>query len=189
MRRLKFEELQATPWKNGGGLTRELHGYPAGASFDTFLWRVSIADVSQPGAFSSFPGVDRVITLLEGEGMRLSSAGGQPVLLLPLQPHRFRGEEQVSAQLEGGVCRDFNLMLRRGAATGEVNVWHADQDLPQDCSLLFCAQGRWDVLTENGEQTTLEPRQTLVCDDQAGGLALRSLQGGSIVISVSINLL
>jgi environmental stress-induced protein Ves len=189
MRRLKFEELQVTPWKNGGGVTRELHGYPAGASFDAFLWRVSIADVSQSGAFSSFPGVDRVITLLEGEGMQLFSAGCEPVLLLPLQPHRFRGEEQVSARLEGGPCQDFNLMLRRGAASGEVSVWHADQDLPQGCSLLFCVQGRWDVLTENGEQTTLEPRQILVCDERPGALALRSLQAGSIVIGVSINLL
>jgi environmental stress-induced protein Ves len=189
MRLLKFEELQATPWKNGGGVTRELYGYPAGASFDAFLWRVSIADVSQSGAFSSFPGVDRVIMLLEGDGMQLRSAGGGSALLTSLQVHRFRGEEQVDAQLAGGACQDFNLMLRRGAASGTVDVWHADQDLAQDTSLLFCVQGRWDVLTDNGEQATLAPRQALVFDEQPGRLALRSLQAGSIVISVSINLL
>ncbi|GAC1316112.1 MAG: HutD family protein [Collimonas sp.] len=189
MRLISFEQLQAVPWKNGGGMTRELHGYPAAASFDDFLWRVSIADVTRSGAFSSFPGVDRVITLLEGDGMQLLSASGEQASLKRLQPHRFRGEEQVSAQLDGTACLDFNLMLRRGAVTGAVEIWHADKDLPRGCDLLFCVQGRWDVLTESGEQITLEQRQTLVNEGKAGGVSLRSLQAGSIVISVSINLL
>ncbi|WP_211451044.1 HutD/Ves family protein [Collimonas antrihumi] len=189
MRLISFEDLRAVPWKNGGGVTRELYSYPAAASFDDFLWRVSIADVTRSGAFSSFPGVDRVITLLEGDGMQLLSASGEHVSLMRLQPHRFRGEEQVSAQLDGAACLDFNLMLRRGAAIGAVEVWHADQDLPRGCDLLFCVQGRWDVLTESGERITLEQRQTLLNEDKAGGMSLRSLQAGSIVISVSINLL
>ncbi|WP_211465142.1 HutD/Ves family protein [Collimonas silvisoli] len=189
MRLISFDDLPATPWKNGGGVTRELHGYPAAASFDQFLWRVSIADVTQSGPFSSFPGVDRVITLLQGEGMRLVSASGDRTLLTPLQPHRFSGEEQISAQLEGIACLDFNLMLRRGLATGLVDIWHADQDLPQGCDLLFCLQGRWDVLTASSEHATLGPRQTLVCEQKQGALSLRSLQAGSIVISVNINLL
>ncbi|SFB10701.1 hypothetical protein SAMN04515620_11831 [Collimonas sp. OK607] len=189
MRLISFEQLQAVPWKNGGGITRELHSYPPAASFDDFSWRVSIADVTRSGAFSSFPGVDRVITLLEGDGMQLLSASGDHASLTRLQPHRFRGEEQVSAQLEGGACLDFNLMLRRGAAVGAVEIWQANQDLPSGCDLLFCLQGRWDVLTESGERITLEQRQTLVNEDKAGGVSLRSLQAGSIVISVSINLL
>jgi environmental stress-induced protein Ves len=189
MRLISFNDLPATPWKNGGGVTRELYSYPAAASFDQFVWRVSIADVTQSGPFSSFPGVDRVITLLQGEGMQLLSANGDRTLLAPLQVHRFRGEEQISAQLEGVACLDFNLMLRRGAATGSVDIWHADRDLPHGCDLLFCLQGRWDVLTASGQQVTLEPRQSLVCEKKLGQLSLRSLQAGSIVISVNINLL
>jgi len=189
MRLISYEALPATPWKNGGGVTRELCSYPATASFDQFIWRVSIADVTQSGPFSSFPGVDRVITLLQGEGMQLLSADGDRTLLTPLQAHRFRGEEQISAQLEGVACLDFNLMLRRGAATGSVDIWHADQDLAHGCNLLFCLQGRWDVLTAGGEQVSLEPRQSLICEQKLGQLSLRSLQAGSIVISVNINLL
>lgn len=189
MRLIGFEQLQPLPWKNDGGVTRELHSYPAAASFDDFSWRVSIADVTRSGAFSSFPGVDRVITLLEGDGMQLLSTSGEPTSLMRLQPHRFRGEEQVCAQLDGAACLDFNLMLRRGAATGAVEIWHGDQELPNGCDLLFCLQGRWDVETKSGKQITLEQRQTLVIEGKTGGVSLRSLQAGSIVISVSINLL
>ncbi|WP_211441519.1 HutD family protein [Collimonas humicola] len=188
MKLIEFEDLPATPWKNGGGVTRELYCQPPGASFDNFLWRVSIADVSQSGAFSSFAGVDRVITLLEGDGMDLVSDSGNHVLLSHLQPHRFRGEDKIDAQLEGGACRDFNLMLRRGAAAGEVQVWSVDQDLEQGCNLLFCVQGRWDVLTQDGEHATLAPRQSLAWDDRPGKMALRSLSAGSVLIGVNVNL-
>ncbi|SDY78193.1 hypothetical protein SAMN04515617_12211 [Collimonas sp. OK242] len=189
MKLIKFEDLHATPWKNGGGVTRELYGYPAAASFDAFLWRVSIADVAQSGAFSRFPGVDRVITLLDGEGMQLlADDGKQTALTTPLQPHRFRGEEPIRARLEGGPCQDFNLMLRRGAASGEVEVLRGDRDLPPGWELLFCVQGRWDVRSQGRGQATLAPRQTLVREDEAGALALRALSADSVLISVSINL-
>jgi len=191
MKLIKFEDLHATPWKNGGGVTRELYGYPAAASFDAFLWRASIADVAQTGAFSSFPGVDRVITLLEGEGMQLLADNGkQTSLTTPLQPYCFRGEEQITARLEGGPCKDFNLMLRRGAASGAVEISRADRVLPQGWELLFCVQGRWDVRSENpgSGQATLAPGQTLVRESETGELALRALSADSVLISVSIDL-
>ena len=191
MKLIKFEDLHATPWKNGGGVTRELYGYPAAASFDAFLWRVSIADVARSGAFSSFPGVDRVIMLLDGDGMQLLADNGkQTSLTTPLQPYRFRGEEQITAHLEGGACKDFNLMLRRGAASGEVEVLRVDQVLPPGWELLFCVQGRWDVRSENpgSGQATLAPGQTLLRENETGALALRALSAESVLISVSINL-
>lgn len=188
MKLIQFEDLPVTPWKNGGGITRELYSYPTATSFDAFLWRVSIADVAQSGAFSAFPGVDRVITLLEGDGMTLLADHGGRALLMPLQPYRFRGEEKISVQLERAGCRDFNLMLRRGAATGEVNVWYDDQDLNAGCDLLFCVRGRWDVLTESGEQAPLESRQTLIGEEGLGKVSLRSLATDSVLISVNVNL-
>lgn len=188
MKLIKFEDLHASPWKNGGGITRELYGFPAAASFDNFLWRVSIADVAQSGAFSSFPGVDRVITLLEGDGMQLLAESGDHVMLSLLQPHGFRGEEQISALLEGAACKDFNLMLRRGAAIGAVEVWRGDQDLPYGCDLLFCVRGRWDVLAGDGEHVTLENRQTLICEEKKDKVSLRPLNADSVLISVTINL-
>lgn len=53
---IRAEQLVASPWKNGGGVTREIAAQPPGASLDGFAWRVSVADVAQPGPFSRFPG-------------------------------------------------------------------------------------------------------------------------------------
>ena len=57
----------AVPWKNGGGLTREVAIHPPGSDLGTFEWRVSIAQVRAAGPFSSFPGVDRQLAVLAGE--------------------------------------------------------------------------------------------------------------------------
>jgi environmental stress-induced protein Ves len=82
------------PWKNGGGVTREIVCQPPGAGMDSFDWRVSIAHIASDGPFSAFPGIDRVITLLKGGGVHLSSADGQVNHRLgtPLAPFAFAGE-------------------------------------------------------------------------------------------------
>lgn len=149
-----YASLVAAPWKNGGGVTRELACFPAGAGFDDFLWRVSIAEVNQSGPFSRFPGIDRVILLLDGGGMVLRSDQGEHALTSALEPHAFRGEAQVDAELLG-TSRDFNLMLRRGRAVGTVSVWRESAMLEAGRSLrlLFCAQGQWHI---DGE-CTLNP--------------------------------
>ena len=53
--------VPATPWKNGGGSTRELVCWPPGAGTDAFGWRVSVARIAAAGPFSAFAGVDRQI--------------------------------------------------------------------------------------------------------------------------------
>jgi len=45
------------PWKNGLGVTREIHIHPEGANFETddFLWRLSSADVTSGGPVATGP--------------------------------------------------------------------------------------------------------------------------------------
>jgi environmental stress-induced protein Ves len=74
---LGVSSLHAVPWKNGLGTTRELAIYPSGADTESFLWRISIADVTDAAPFSSFPGVDRSITLLEGAGFIMTLDGAR----------------------------------------------------------------------------------------------------------------
>ena len=59
------------PWANGGGETTELHSNLQEGS-DRMLWRISMADVLSAGPFSHFDGYDRVLVLLEGNGIGLS---------------------------------------------------------------------------------------------------------------------
>ncbi|USQ82035.1 HutD family protein [Ornithinimicrobium faecis] len=118
---IRWGDLEPTPWKNGGGLTREIASSPEGSNTSDFDWRVSIADVEAAGPFSSFPGVDRVITLLEGGSMILDSESGRTVLTVR-EPHSFPGEASVTCELPDGSTRDLNLMTRRGQASGDVSI-------------------------------------------------------------------
>ncbi len=112
-------------WKNGGGWTTEL-AVEAGEGGDgaEFLWRISIAEIEVDGDFSRFPGVDRSILVLAGEGMALTIAGAPAVELRAGEPARaFSGDVAVGCRLLNGPTRDFNVMTRRGRCThGVVRV-------------------------------------------------------------------
>lgn len=109
-------------WKNGLGWTREIArgGAQASGGFD---WRLSIADIERDAAFSAFPGIDRMLVLLSGNGLRLRFANGRIDTLAP--PHgiaRFAGEDAPVGELVDGPTVDFNLMWRRDAVRAE--LWH-----------------------------------------------------------------
>lgn len=101
-------------WKNGGGETTEIIVSPPEASMDDFDWRISMATVTQDGAFSSFPGVDRTLAVLSGEGIELTVADRPVVTLLPTSlPHTFPADVDSSASLMGGAVADLNVMTAR----------------------------------------------------------------------------
>jgi len=186
---LRGADLIAAPWKNGGGVTREIAAYPHGAGFDTFIWRVSLADVAQPGPFSSFAGIDRTLVLLSGAGMLLDEAQGRTYALeQPYDIARFAGETAIDARLVDGATRDFNLMIRRGAATGEIDVWR-DGEFRRICAdtlLLFCGEGSVDVaLAGIDGSVALATNDTLRIDD-ARQASQCAVSGTGTVLAISI---
>ncbi|UQY88655.1 HutD family protein [Stenotrophomonas rhizophila] len=111
-------EYRRERWRNGLGWTREILRVP-----DSEEWqvRLSIAEIEQDAAFSSFPGIDRELVLLRGEGLRLRFADGALHTLLP--PHdrlRFAGEAEIHGELVDGLTHDFNLMWRRDQVDAEL---------------------------------------------------------------------
>ncbi|MBB4863051.1 environmental stress-induced protein Ves [Pseudomonas nitritireducens] len=106
---LRAVDYPAMPWKNGAGTTREIVR-DAGDGLEGFGWRVSIADVGAPGPFSAFIGYQRVISVLEGEGMRLNVDGAHSRDLRALDAFTFDGASAVDCTLLGGAIRDFNLI-------------------------------------------------------------------------------
>ena len=132
-----LNRVPASLWKNGGGATRELACWPPGADMEHFDWRVSVATVAASGPFSCFAEVDRVITLLTGDGVHLrqSATGIDHRLDKALQPFAFAGDGGMDCDLLGGTSQDFNLMTRRSATPGQAAVltpdtglWWADED-------------------------------------------------------------
>lgn len=101
------------PWHNGGGSTRVLHSGPASAEW---LWRVSLADITQDGPFSAFPGVRRWFTVVQGAGVRQGLAAGSVALTPNSSPVAFDGAEAPGCSLLGGATRELNLMLRAPGA-------------------------------------------------------------------------
>ncbi|MFF1869114.1 HutD family protein [Kitasatospora herbaricolor] len=146
VRVLRAAGRPATAWLNGGGVTREVAGAPEGSGLADFDWRVSLADVGQGGPFSVFPGVDRVITLVDGAGMALTVAGTEHVLAQPYRPFAFPGDADTGCRLLGGPVVDFNVMTRRGRATAEVAVADRGRESavevpPGAAVLLVCLDG------------------------------------------------
>jgi environmental stress-induced protein Ves len=159
-------DLPAVPWKNGGGVTREIVCQPPGAGMDSFDWRVSIAHIASDGPFSAFPGIDRVITLLSGGGVHLSSADGQVNHRLgsPLAPFAFAGEAAIHARLLEGDCHDFNVMTRRAVCSASLQVLRSACDWqPSSQGLFMAVQGNWQL--EGAGTQMLLPQQGLWWSD------------------------
>jgi environmental stress-induced protein Ves len=115
VRILRSADYRRMPWKNGGGETTEIAVWPEGSGLDDFGWRVSMARVERDGPFSAFPGVDRTLAILEGEGLRLSVAGRAAVNLdAGAAPYSFPGDQPTDSSLLGGPITDLNVMTRRG---------------------------------------------------------------------------
>lgn len=111
-------EYRRERWKNGTGWTREIVRVPETGDWD---WRLSIAEIEQDGPFSVFPGIDRELVLIRGNGLRLRFSDGEVHELQP--PHarlRFAGEREVRSELLDGLTHDFNLMWRRDAVVAEL---------------------------------------------------------------------
>lgn len=111
-------------WRNGAGWTREIHAASStNGSSVAWDWRLSIAEIERDAPFSTFPGVDRELVLLSGNGLRLRFCDGETQQLEP--PHgrlRFSGERAVAGELLDGRTEDFNLMWRRDAVATQ--LWH-----------------------------------------------------------------
>lgn len=119
MRRIDASESRRVRWKNDGGWTTELARDPLGGG--DFRWRVSIAEIESDGPFSAFPGVERDLILLDGEGIELELDGAQTRRLTQrFERVHFTGEARVDCRLIAGPTRDFNVMARRDAVRAEV---------------------------------------------------------------------
>ncbi|MSQ02742.1 MAG: hypothetical protein EXR71_12765 [Myxococcales bacterium] len=108
---VRFADADIQPWRNGGGVTHELWRVPASGDFKL---RMSIATVAGDGPFSMFPGVDRVLILLEGHGFDLVGTAGRRTVTLSSPCLKFSGDEVWACSLIDGPVRDFNVMVRRG---------------------------------------------------------------------------
>lgn len=116
---LRAADRIAVPWKNGGGVTREVAIRPPGASVENFDWRVSIAEVREAGPFSRFDNIDRTLMILRGRlGLKFDDANME--LSPGSAPFAFAGDAECFGTPIGGPVMDLNVMVRRGRCAARV---------------------------------------------------------------------
>ncbi len=123
IRHLTPADYRIQPWANGRGQTVEL---ARADGPEGMRWRLSLATVAEDGAFSLFPGIDRVLTVISGPGFRITGAGID-LDARPFAPVAFPGDVAVAAEGVTAASEDFNVMLAR--ALGPAQVWLAAGDL------------------------------------------------------------
>ncbi|QYX56221.1 HutD family protein [Roseovarius sp. SCSIO 43702] len=115
---LNGADLVEVPWKNGGGVTRNI---AEGRIGEQGTWRLSRADVAEDGPFSNFAGLRRILTVVSGAGMDLVHPGGA-LRAAPFAPVAFGGGLAVTARLWDGPLTDLNLMFDPALCDGTVEL-------------------------------------------------------------------
>lgn len=153
-------DFQTQPWKNGGGTTLELLRAPHPVHPGKFAWRVSCATVSAAGPFSVFPGIDRTLMLLGGEGFAVR-CGNSPEVVLAERGRmiHFRGDVTTFCRLLGGPSRDLNLMVDRDLFRGAMSLLRPGRAPlllgPETLCLIFVLEGTITVSSPDSDQRML----------------------------------
>ena len=188
---LTQEQYLTTLWS--GGTTTQMAIAPEGAVYADrdFLWRFSSARVElEHSDFTALPDYVRLISVLDGQ-LDLKIDQGERYLLDPLTVSSFDGGVPVESW---GQCVDFNLMLRKGQASGSAQslklaagttAWTPAVPAPKpypNCTLaIYCVAG--DVAVEG---VAAQAGQFLLCRqaDDSKALELVSKSGAALMISV-----
>jgi environmental stress-induced protein Ves len=177
MQIIRKSSFATSSWKNGGGVTHEAIRIPKGA--DAFRWRVSVAEIHEPGPFSDFAGYDRYMVLMRGAGVRLTFDGRESrELRHPGDMARFDGAAATTCALLGGACVDLNLMVSqeiKGTRAWTERLETPRRLEPDRGSLLVFAiggslwldaadggretLGEWDLAVLSGADAALTPRR------------------------------
>lgn len=124
------------PWKNGGGVTRPL---AAGVH-----WRLSLADITQDGGFSTFPGLQRILTIVEGQGIHLRGDAAD-LTARPFTPLPFEGDLSLQCTLIDGPSRAFNLMFDPKGLQAWVRVLEPGEINADTDGILFVVHGQVEI--------------------------------------------
>ena len=159
---LRVADAVPSPWKNGGGTTRELLAWPAAADW---IVRVSVADINASGPFSVFAGVDRWFAVLSGGDVSLTTAGTAPRRLgaSQVELHGFAGDAPTDCMALGAGTQDFNIMLRR--ARGRLNQYSLRQrtSLETSCELAALFTVEPVAVQADGDAGCTLPGMALAC--------------------------
>ena len=184
---INVSNVPSVAWKNGGGSTKEIAAFPLNADLDDFVWRVSVAEIKQPSAYSLFPQIDRTQVLISGLSLNLLNNVGLTKRLLAYEPFSFAGEQNWLAEPEG-VCQMLNVMTSRADAVSELKLIHGNFHCVGDDRhhMLVVMNGEY-VAEDNSERFVfgdfIQPQLTL------GEMFALTASPDALMISINFSLL
>ncbi|NKD88773.1 HutD family protein [Haematospirillum sp. 15-248] len=193
MRLLTPDRYRRMPWRNGRGMTTELAREPEDG-MGNFLWRVSISEVSRQGPFSLFPGYDRLVAVIEGEGMDLLLDGSLVERLSrKTAPYTFSGDRLAECRLIGGMIRDFNLIVDRHYGRATLHRIRKGPGLTVgglgSVVLIYAVSGEaWIRFREQDEEQRirLEEEHTLILEGDQVEITCPAAEAEALVSEVSV---
>jgi uncharacterized protein len=176
LQRIALADLPRERWRNGAGWTRLI---ACAGPEDQPDWRVSLAEISQAGPFSHFPGMERTAVLVQGGPLHLKQLS--PVPWQWRLEHAgddacFAGESTLENAPPGADTLVWNVMVRRGRAQVDVQTLN-QQPLTftgAGREWIWVLQGRYTLHTAEGVAIAdLNDGEGLSCGDGSRGASLR----------------
>ncbi|WP_213064698.1 HutD/Ves family protein [Acinetobacter seifertii] len=165
---IRADQYTKMLWKNGAGFTLEIARSQGEADFE---WRISMADVTTSGPFSLFPNKQRIISVLDGQGMVLHVDDLPAKTLNQGDIFAFHGESQVQSELVDGAIRDLNLIYDPAKFHARFQWLNdaAEQEFISSADLIFIFnQGGETQVSVEGDLFQLAAHETLKIEKNAG---------------------
>jgi len=178
---LRAAGYRTVPWKNGGGLTREIVREPPEPT--AFDWRLSLATIDSPGPFSAFDGYRRTLVLVRGAGVELDfGPHGRSRLTVVGQSVCFDGGWSTSCTLLHGQSTDLNLIVakdRMRSMSQSLSLAQAQpvQTAEWPVTLVCCISGALRLTNSEGEIQDLGCVDVARCSPRDGVLTCAPLAG------------
>ena len=131
-------DFRESRWRNGMGRSWDIASDPPGT--EDFGWRLATALIEADVPFSDYPGVDRIFTLVEGNGLDLDFEGRSTLNVgRRFVPHPYPCDVPTVCRLRNGPCRALNLFTRRSQWMATAEVLSSGAEIAHDGPILLFA--------------------------------------------------
>lgn len=187
MQKFTLTDYQKMPWKNGQGVTYEIYR-DKGETLEDFGYRISMADVASDGAFSHFLGRERILTVLNGDGIALTVNQQEKITLKPQQIFNFSGESEVYSELIYRAIRDLNVIFDPKFITAKLTWLNQNNHLTTQADTVFMmANSDNTQVLINDQSVELNQFDSVKIDNQTANLMLKNGKVAVIEIVLKVN--
>jgi environmental stress-induced protein Ves len=180
---IRLADALASPWRNGGGVTRELAAWPAGSA--DWVWRISIAEVASSGPFSRFADVQRWFAVLSGSGVTLQMNGVDQRLTAGSEPLEFDGAVAVDCRLIDGPTQDLNLMVQQGRGSARMQrIAGAQQFIASPAKVLAVYAQAGPAQLRDEEGLLIVPAHSLAWRSVPAGTHVEVMARGAVWMEI-----